>query len=269
MIDYSRKYALVTGGSSGMGLEYVKLLAGRGYNLIIVALFQEETDAAKALVERDYPHLDVLSIGIDLSEMEAPATLYETVKRSRPEAQVEVLINNAGLLHSMHFRNMTGAQISRIIMVHNHATAMICHYFLPQMLGARKGYILNVSSMAAWLEFPFLSTYASTKAFVKAFTRSLRTECKKSGVKVASVYFGAVDTPLIKLKPSLRTLARRIGVMIKPEKAASKALRMLFGGYTGWVPGFINKIAIFFSPLLRPCWIGPLERAVTRRWNLK
>ena len=96
------KYALVTGGSSGMGLEYVRMLAQRGYNVIIVALFQNETDAVAAEMRQAHPDLDFLSIGIDLSTVEAPKKVYDTVKEQRPNAEVEVLINNAGLLHARH-----------------------------------------------------------------------------------------------------------------------------------------------------------------------
>ena len=180
-----------------------------------------------------------------------------------------MLINNAGMLHARHFRNISPAQVSSIIMVHNHATAMLCSYFMPAMLERRKGYVMNISSLAAWFPFPFLTTYASTKSFTRIFTRALRTECQKTGVKVCSIYFGAVDTPLVGLSPRLSRLARHLGVMIRPETAARKALNMMFRGRSGRIPGVINKIAWAVAPLLRPSVIGPLERKVTRKWNLR
>lgn len=263
------RYALVTGGSSGMGLEYVRMLASRGYNVIIVALFQNETDEVAARMSAEHPDLDFLSIGMDLSDAQAPGKVYDIVSRQRPEAEVEVLINNAGMLHAMHFRNMAPEKISSIIMVHNHATAMLCRYFLPAMLERHRGYILNISSLAAWFPFPFLTTYASTKSFIRIFTRALRTECQKTGVKVCSIYFGAVDTPLIGLPPKLSRLARHIGVMIRPETAAKKALDMMFRGRSGRIPGFVNKIGWLFAPLIRPWIFGPIERKVTKKWNLR
>ena len=252
-----------------MGLDYVAQLAERGYNVIIVALFQNETDAVAENMRRRFPDRDFLSIGIDLSAVDAPARVYDIIKEQRPQAQVEVLVNNAGMLHPMHFRNMPPEKISSIIMVHNHATAMLCRYFLPQMLERHKGYILNISSLAAWFPFPFLTTYASTKSFTRIFTRALRTECQKTGVNVCSIYFGAVDTPLLGLSPKLSRIARGIGVMIKPEKAVRKALNMMFHGRSGKIPGLVNKIGWLVAPLLRPCIFGPIERKVTRRWNLK
>ena len=142
-----------------MGLEYVRILAAKGYNVIIVALFQNETDAVRDDMAGQYPDLDFLSVGVDLSAVDAPRRVFDTVREQRPEAEVEVLVNNAGMLHPMHFRNMPPEKVSSIIMVHNHATAMLCRYFLPGMLERGRGYILNISSLAAWfprvVPFPF------------------------------------------------------------------------------------------------------------------
>ncbi len=264
-----RQYALVTGGSSGMGLEYVKILSEKGYNIIIVALFQEETDAVAKQMSALHPDLDYISIGIDLSAVDAPKRVYEKIKELRPEAEIDILINNAGLLHARHFRNMSEKQISSILMVHCHATAMLCHYFLPEMLERHHGYILNISSLAAWFPFPFITTYSSTKAFIKVFTRALRTECQKSGVHACSIYFGAVDTALVGLSPKLAKLARNLQVMITPQTAARKAIKMMFAKRTGWMPGLINKIAYIATPLLRPFLIGIIDRKVTKHWNFK
>lgn len=269
MTENKGSYALVTGASSGMGQIYARLLAERGYNLILVALFQNETDVVRDELAAAFPQLDILSLGIDLSTQDAAEKVCDFVMEQRPEAEVEVLVNNAGLINPRHFRNMPPEMVSRIIMVHCHASAMLCSYFLPAMLEKKKGYILNISSLAAWFPFPFLTTYASTKSFVRIFTRALRTECKGSGVKVASIYFGAVDTPLFNLSPSLRKLARRLGVMISPEKAAKTALNMMFKGRSGKIPGFVNKLAFVVAPLLRPTIVAPIDRWVTKRWNYK
>lgn len=262
-------YALVTGGSSGMGLEYIKLLAQRGYNIIIVALTQGETDAAKDLLHSLYPDTDILSIGIDLSEAGAAHDLFRRIKELRPEAQVEVLVNNAGILYPRHFYNMTGEQVGRIIMVHNYTLSMLCHLFLPQMLERGKGYILNVSSMAASFPYPFISLYAATKSFTKVFTRALRTELIGSGVVVSAIYFGAVSTPLYTLSEKWRNLAIRLGIMITPQKASRIALKMLFAGKSGKTPGLFNKIIVPVSKMLPHRLIGAIDRFVTKHWNFK
>ena len=263
------QYALVTGGSSGMGFQYALQLAKRGYNLIVVALYQDETDKSCGQIREQYPEADVVSIGMDLSAIDAPQRLYDKVFALRPDAQVEVLINNAGLLHARHFRNLEAEQLTRIIMVHNHTMIQLCRLFLPAMLERHKGYILNVSSLAAFLPFSLLSTYASTKAFTRVFTKCLRTECKRTGVKVVTVYFGAVETNLYHLTKVQKRWAYGLGVMISAERAARVALRMMFRGSSGRMPGLVNKLAWLAAPILRPSLIAAIDRWATKKWNLK
>lgn len=269
-------YALVTGGTSGMGLEYVRELARRGYNVIVAALpgrTDENGNPAGTpspevicdLMTAEYPGLDFVPAGIDLARTEAAQELYDRVFAARPDAVVEVLVNNAGIINIRHFREMTAAQLDRELLLHNYTTTMLCHLFLPAMEKRGKGYVLNVSSLAAWLPEPFISTYAATKAYNRIFTRALRTEYYGTGVKVATVYFGAVDTPLFNLKPSLRRLARNLHVMITPQKAARTALDMLFAGRSGRMPGVVNHIGKWFCLALPRPLVAWIDRTVTRK----
>lgn len=262
-------YALVTGASSGMGFEYSRQLAARGYNVIMCALFQNETDAAAESVRKEFPDRDIVPIGMDLSQADAAEQLYAKVRELLPEAIVEVLINNAGVLFPMHFHNMSEAQVGKIIMIHNYTLSMLIHYFLPQMRERKKGYILNISSLAAWLPYPFISMYAATKAFTRTLTRALRTELRGSGVNVCTIYFGAVSTNLYNLDNKLRKLARNLGIMLTPQKACSIALKMMFRGRSGRTPGFINRFFRCLVPLIPHCFISSLDKMVTRKWNFK
>jgi len=232
-----------------MGFEYVKQLADRGYNVIIAALYQKETDAVKAAMESAHPELDFVSIGIDLARTEAAQELFDAIQRERPGAEVEVLINNAGIIHPMRFRKMSREQLSKILLLHNYTLTQLCSLYLPQMLERKKGYILNVSSLGAWFPYSLLTTYSSTKAYTKVFTNALRMECRGTGVNVATIFFGAVDTPLLPLSDKIRKWAKRLHVMITPDRAVRIALKMLFKGRSGRMPGFMNR---FFNVIIRP-----------------
>ena len=96
-------FALVTGGSSGMALEYVKQLAQKGYNVIIVALFQNETDQVAQEMQRQFPKQKFISIGIDLSKTDSAKNIETRLNIIDPTIEVEVLINNAGVLYAKHF----------------------------------------------------------------------------------------------------------------------------------------------------------------------
>ena len=131
---------------------------------------------------------------------------------------------------------------------------MLCREFVPGMIERGRGYVLNISSLAAWMEWPAIGMYGNTKRFVKGFSRSLRIECRGTGVSVTNAYFGAVDTPLVPLKPNLRKLARNLQVMIDADKATDKALKAMFRRRKGTMPGFVNKIFFPFVVIL-PDWL--------------
>lgn len=261
-------YALVTGGSSGMGLIYVKKLAQMGYNVIIAALPGTVEGVAKEL-STGFPELDIVPVGINLGAENSAEQLLDAVYAHNPEAKIDVLINNAGVINVSHFRAKKLGQVQLDIMLHNLTTSKLCHLILPQMIQRDHGYILNISSLAAWLPFPFISTYCATKAYNRMLTRALRTEQYKSNINIATIYFGAVDTPLFKLSPGKRKLARCLGVMITPEKAVSKALWMLFHGRSGWMPGLVNKIAYVVCPLLPRCLISWIDRTVSKHMGIE
>ena len=100
------------------------------------------------------------------------------------------------------------------------------------------------------MPWPGIGMYGNTKRFVKGFSRMLGVECAGTGVSVTAALFGAVDTPLYNLKPSLRKLARRLFVMIAPEKAVERALKATFRRRKTLMPGFINYIFRFFIVII-------------------
>ena len=118
----------------------------------------------------------------------------------------------------------------------------------------RKGYILNMSSMSAWMAMPGIQTYNATKAFIYNFSKSLWYELKLKGVNITVMTPGAVDTALFGLAPNLRRLAVNLRVSIPPEKLVKRALRSMFRGKKADMPGVINHL---FTPILKhtPDWL--------------
>lgn len=133
---------------------------------------------------------------------------------------------------------------------------MLCRKYITGMKERDCGYILNISSLAAWMSWPGIGMYGNTKNFVRGYSRELRIECQKTGVSVTNAYFGAVDTPLVPLKDSLRKLARGLTVMIRPEKAVDKALKATFRRRRGVMPGLLNKLFWPLIVILPDCLLG-------------
>ncbi len=251
-----RSYAVVTGAASGMGRLYARRLALSGYSLIAIDIngqkLEETADAIRAevagLSDWRIPYKSsfrVLTLVQDLSQQDAAARVAGFSRQNG--CDVEVLVNNAGLFYYQGIAETSPRALSRMVMVHDYTPLMLCREFVPQMKERGCGYVLNVSSLAAWIPWPGLGMYASTKRFVKDFSRALRVECRGTGVSVTNAYFGAVDTPLFNLKPSYRRLARNLRIMIPAEKAVEKALRAMFRRRKGIMPGVLNHI---FKPVV-------------------
>ena len=262
--------AVITGAAGGMGQIYSELLAENGYCLIMADISKERLEQFAEKLHRKVQASDlegkekfrILPLVQDLSKMEAASEVGKAA--SDFGVPVDILINNAGLFFFKEIASVDKKLLSTIMMVHNYTPLMLCREFLPAMKERKHGYILNISSLAAWMPWPAVGMYADTKRFIKAFSRSLRTECRGTGVSVTTAYFGAVDTPLYPLKPSLRRLAVRIYVMIPPQKAVEKALNAMFRRRKQLMPGLINKIFLPVIAILPDWIIGPVYGLVKK-----
>lgn len=263
------KWALVTGAASGMGRIYVSRLAGMGYNVVAVDINAAGLDETAAIVKGQIASAEgisdlqkesfrILQLVQDLSLSTAADSIF--ARTEEEGCEIEVLVNNAGVMYCQAIHATSERMLSLIMMVHMYTPLMICRKYLNGMRERGCGYILNISSLASWMIWPGIGMYGSTKRFVRDYSRELRIEAQKTGVSITNAYFGAVDTPLIPLKDSLRRLARFLRVMISPEKAVDKALSATFRRRKGVMPGLLNKI---FKPLciiMPDCLLGWIYR---------
>ena len=264
-----RTWALITGAASGMGREYARRLALMGYNLVLVdinAKGLEETecivkDAVQASAEVPVSFkasCKALQVVQDLSQVDAADKVYEQTEAAGCE--VEVLVNNAGIMYCQGIAETSERMLRTIMMVHMNTPMMLCRKYVVGMKERGNGYILNISSLAECMNWPGIGMYGATKRFVKDYSRELRIECQKTGVSVTNAYFGAVDTPLIPLKDSLRKLARGLAVMITTQKAVDKALKATFRRRKGTMPGVLNHIFKPICIILPDCLLGWIYR---------
>ena len=262
-------YALVTGAASGMGRIYSLKLAEKGYNVILVDINARGLEETESLIKAAIESSEKISaehkaafrtmpLVQDLSVMDAADLIFE--KTEAAGCQVEVLVNNAGVMYCQGIAETSERMLRLIMMVHMNTPLMLCRKYVNGMKERGCGYILNISSLAAWMSWPGIGMYGITKRFVRDYSRELRIECQKTGVSVTNAYFGAVDTPLIPLKDSLRKLARNLTVMITPEKAVKRALNATFGRRRGTMPGLLNKLFWPLIVILPDCLLGWVYR---------
>lgn len=243
-------YALITGASSGIGLEYARQLARVGYNIILVSNRAEENRFAAERIASEYG-VRAEALYADLTTQGAARELYERVMAM--DVEVSVLINNAGMLLFSTLRRTEPEAMERIIALHCTTPTLLCRLFAEDMVRRGRGHILLMSSITAWTPFPTISHYAATKAYLRSFAQSLWYELRERGVSVTAVFPSAVDTPFYNLEDGQRRVLRRVGLMLSAEEVARKAIRAMFAGKRRCLPGLLTKIEAAICWLL-PAW---------------
>lgn len=244
------RFALVTGGSSGIGEQYVRQLAAEGHNVIVVSNRDEENRRVAEAVRADFG-VEALTLCIDLAQPTAAEQIFEFCEQHAIE--VDVLINNAGMLLFNQLERTDPARIEAIIALHCTTPTKLCQLFAPAMRARGGGHILLMSSVTAWTPYPTISHYAATKAYLRSFGQSLWYELRGAGVTVTTVFPSAVDTPFYSLGEGTRRWLRRLGVMLSAEEVARKALRAMHRGRRKCLPGLLTKIEAAICAVL-PAW---------------
>lgn len=244
------RFALVTGGSSGIGEQYVRQLAAEGCNVVVVSNRDDENRRVAQAVRAEYG-VQAETLCVDLTEPTAAEQIFSFCEERAIE--VEVLINNAGMLLFNQLERTESARLESIIALHCTTPTKLCRMFAPAMRARGGGHIVLMSSVTAWTPFPTISHYAATKAYLRSFGRSLWYELRGSGVTVTTVFPSAVDTPFYTLSDGARRWLRRLGVMLSAETVARKALRAMHRGRARCLPGFLTKIEAAICAVL-PAW---------------
>ncbi len=252
---------LVTGGSSGMGLEFARQLAGRGYDLILVSNREVELKAAAASLRDAFP-IRVTTHFQDLARTDAADRLFQWCTEEQGTLP-DVVVNDAGMFF---FKEMEVEDLERVqamIDLHVVTVTRICLLFGSAMKERGSGYLLNVSSMAARLPVPGITIYSATKAYLRSFGRSFSYETKPYGVTVTTVCPAAIATPLYRLSEKWMNLGIRTGLIKTPRWLVSRALRALFRGRRIISPSLMNV----WLPALIALLPGPLVAYLWKKWK--
>ena len=221
-------FAIVTGASSGMEVEFARQLGQRGYNLLIVSNEERIREVAEELTSERMNELTIIPLVLDLGKQGAARELYDYCKAQ--EIEVEVLVNNAGVYHDKDILDDSEAFTGLIMNLHMYTPAMLCYLFGQEMKQRGKGYILNVCSVTSKMAAQRLGTYGGTKAFLSHFTRALHIELKPYGVYVTDVSPGAVNTGLYSIRPIFTKIGKCMGIIVSPQTLVRRGLRALFRG---------------------------------------
>ena len=236
--------ALITGASSGMGLLYATRLAEAGCNLLIVSNQEKELEEVAENLHKDF-NVAVIARCQDLSYDDAAQQLFDYCKNEN--IIVDILINNAGMFFFHELDEEYDSRMELMLKLHIMTPTRMCRLFGDEMKKRGFGFIILVSSMAARLPFPGITTYSATKAFLRSFGESFYYEMRDYGVGVTTVCPGAIATPLYRLNPKLLKLGVKVGLIGTPQWLVKKALKGMFRKKMIVAPGFMN---IYLPPLL-------------------
>src|SRR6187401_2624080 len=229
-------YALVTGGTSGIGYELVKLLAADGYNLVIVA--RHEGDLIRVANEIKETHdVDVVLIAKDLFDPENAFELYNQVKTKN--IRVEILINDAGQGLYGEFKDTDLRRELDIIHLNISSLVILTKLFLKEMVERKNGRIMNLSSIASKSPGPWQSVYHGTKAFVQSFTEAVREEVKDKGITVTALLPGATRTDFFnKAEMNESKVVQDESKLAEPADVAKDGYEALMQGKDMVISGF-------------------------------
>ncbi len=245
--DLHGKLAVVTGGSSGIGLEFCRVLASRGADILMISIQEKELAEASEELQNAYG-IKVFTLLLDLTLPTAADLILTWLETHRVEP--DYLINNAGIFSFNLLLDTPESKINAFIDLHIRAVTVLSLRFATRMKNRGSGHILNMSSMSCWMPMPGIAMYSSTKSYIRVFSRALNYEMRDSGVSVTVACPGGIATDLFGLPDNLKRLAIRLGAIQTPQKFAKKAVDKMLTGKSQYINGFVNRLAIVFIGVL-------------------
>jgi hypothetical protein len=242
-----RPVALVTGATSGIGLDLARVLAREGHDLILVA---RRADALHAAAD-DLTHAHGAAVTVlpgDLAALDTPAAVEAAVRDLG--LRVDVLVNNAGVGALGRFTELPLERQLAMVQLNVTAVTDLTRRFLPAMVGRGAGRVLFVASTAAYQPGPLMAVYYATKAYVLSLAVALAEELKGTGVTVTSLNPGPTRTGFQAAADLEGVGLLKVLAMADSAEVAEAGYRALMRGDVECVPGVVNKLGAFSTRLI-------------------
>ena len=244
---FHKKNALITGGSSGIGLALAKMLAGYGAQVWLMARRNDMLDAARN------------GIGGACRTVVADVADWKQVEKAirqviRETGVPDIVINSAGETHPGYVQDLDVGIFRQMMEINSLGTVHVVKAVLPGMIARGSGQIINISSAAGFLGVFGYTAYSASKYAVRGFSDTLRAEIKPLGIRVSIVFPPDTDTPQLAYEtplrpPETKALAGNAGVLT-PQQVAGEILRGAARGKYIILPGFETKVLYCLNNLL-------------------
>ncbi len=235
-----RKTALITGASSGIGLELARVMAREQIDLVLVARNQEALEQLQESLQVEHS-VSAHVIPADLSNMEEVRKVYSTCQKEG--WKIDYLINNAGFGDFGFFVESDWEKTAGMIDLNIKSLTLLCKLFIPDMVTKKYGKVMNVASTAAFQPGPTMAVYFASKAYVLHFSEAIYNELKDTGVTVTALCPGATESNFQK------AAAMEESKLVKNKKLPT-SLEVAEYGYKAMMKGKMTAIHGFKNYLL-------------------
>jgi len=245
-----KSWVLITGASSGFGEEFARQYAAQGHSLVLVA---RRLDRLQTLAEtlRQQFRSEVVVEQVDLSDIAAVIQLHQRLRERGIE--IDILINNAGHGLQGPFADAPLDAVLSMVQLDVASLTAVTHVFAQDMRTRKRGKILLVASLLAYLGVEKFAVYAAAKAYVLRLGEALHRELKRDGVTVTVLCPGMSDTGFAKTAQQKITPALKL-LMMQPGPVVRTGIRALQAGRISVVPGWVNKATAMFTKAT-PRWL--------------
>lgn len=244
--DLSHNWALVTGASSGFGIDFSDILAKRGCNLVLVARSEDKLRQQQRKLESDYS-IETHVITMDLAQQGAGKALFEAIDATG--INIDICINNAGFAVFGKYIDADWEDLLQMFNVDMITLADLTWRFARRMKAQGGGHILNIASFSGYQPIPMYAGYASAKAFVLNLSEAINMEMRSDGVKVCALAPGFTRTSFLNTAGQKENGFHRRNLM-DSYPVAQEGIDALLSGKTSHVPGRKNRVMLFLSRFL-------------------
>ncbi|MBO0854364.1 MAG: SDR family oxidoreductase [Nocardia sp.] len=258
------RHIVITGGSSGLGLEIAHQLAPRGVRLTLVARNTAKLDAARAEIGDKHPGALVETLSVDVSDQAALDAAFSELAAAGP---IDVLVNSAGILREGYFEDLTDDDFRAVMDVNLFGTINAARAVLPH-LKASRGQVVNIASVAGLTGVFGYTPYCASKHALVGFTDALRYELEPQGVSVVLVCPGEFDSPMVDALDRTRTPENREHTLTIPKLSVDAIAKATIKGIDRddrvVVPGVVTQAVVAANRLL-PAVAGAVGRRAVKK----
>ena len=235
MDNWRGKWALITGGSAGIGVAFAKELAFGGTHLVLTARRKDRLENLARSLAANYK-ISTEVIAADLANSNAPEKIFAFTKEKGIE--IDLLINNAGFGQYGEFPSVEKQRLLDMVQVNCSAVVHLTRLYLPEMIARRRGDVLILASTASFQAVPYISTYAATKAFDLLFAEGLAEEMKPYGIRVCALCPGSTESEFHAVSGQEKFIRNAETA----EKVAHTGLKALAAGKSYVISGLGNYL---------------------------